>query len=378
MKLPDESSPLSIIVVSTHFGRVRGGAEINDRNLGIELSKLGNDVRYITIAGEQSTEDIEPDCYAIDCPYLYDRSYQVPGLLGKPLRHLNEEIFVHRTRQEATEILTESNLVLTTGRPILTRLRSSSNCILFHAVRGRVNPLYDRYLTAADGLVFWGGCEAEYDNEEVLSQPQVTLNPAVDTDLFFPRETIDSRVSYITDERIVLSFVGRLEKVKRIDRIIDAVAVLEEEFDLALVILGDGSQREALESRAEEMLTGTSTHFLGQVSQETVSLHLNAADLFVMASRMENHPIALKEALACGTYAVAPDIGRIGSIVTPDTGRVFENNTTEGLTAALRETIRTGEHRSLSRTERAAKFEGWEANAKAIIELYERLAQGRT
>jgi len=89
-----------------------------------------------------------------------------------------------------------------------------------------------------------------------------------------------------------------------------------------------------------------------------------------MASQMENHPIALIQALACGTYAVAPDIGRIRSIMSSGTGRIYNDNTVEGLIKALRKTIASEEYLSSKRSERATTFDGWEANAREIMELY--------
>lgn len=366
--------PLKICFVSTHLGHVRGGAEINDLTLGTEFSKRGHNVSYVTIGndGDDMAENVQT--LSVDCPYAYNLSYSLPEPLGKVTRHLNEELFVQRIRRDAQKYLSEADIVYATGRPVLSRLRSLTDAPFVYTVRGRVNPLYDRCLKRADGLVFWGGCEEEYEDESILSIPNRTIDPGVDPDVFRPLELSDTdRPEYAANDRTVLMFSGRLEPVKQVDNIIEAVSRLEPEFDLTLVILGDGSRRSELEELADSILDETPIHFFGRVEHDSIPVHLNASDVFMLASAMENHPIALKEAVACGTYSVAPAIGRIPQIVADGTGCVYDDNTPEGLKAALREVLSEGLHRCESRQDRSVRFADWNDAAAEIIDLFRNL-----
>jgi glycosyltransferase involved in cell wall biosynthesis len=369
----DESKKLAVTFVSTHLGRVRGGAEVNDLNLGEELASLGHDVVYVTIDGTSGSPSLDVSHISVSVPYLYDLSYDLPEPIGKVLRHLNEELFILAARRRARERLRESDLVLTTGRPVLTRLGDVTDGVLCHAVRGRVNPRYDSFLKRADGLVFWGGCEEEYDTSFLKSVPHSTLDPAVDTSLFRPTNIDRSALPYPTEDRTVVTFVGRLEPVKRVDRLVRAVGRLESAFDLSLVVVGDGSRREALEELSAETLTEAPYSFLGRVPQAEVPVHLNAADVFALASRLENHPISIKEALACGTFVVAPAIGRIPELVPTGCGWVFEENSTEGLTQALETVLRAEEFGTETPTDRATASGGWAVNARAVVSVYKHL-----
>ncbi|NHN65596.1 glycosyltransferase family 4 protein [Haloarcula sp. JP-Z28] len=365
---------LRIRFVSTHLGHVRGGAEINDLTLGAEFSKMGHDVSYITIGNDSANLSNGVKTLGVDCPYAYDLSYSVPEPLGKIIRHLNEELFIHRIHQDTREPLSEADIVYATGRPVLSRLRKLTDSPFVYTVRGRVNPLYDRYLKRADGLVFWGGCDEEYEDKSILSIPNRTIDPGIDPDTFCPQELSDGdKPEYATNESTVLTFSGRLEPVKQIDNIIEAVSRLESEFDLTLVILGDGSQRSKLEELADSIVDETPIHFTGRVEHDSIPTHLNASDVFILASAMENHPIALKEAIACGTYSVAPAIGRIPQIVSEDTGYVYEDNTTKGLTAALQEILSNNRHKRRSRRERSVQFADWNDAADKIINLFKQL-----
>ena len=364
---------INVTIVSTHLGHVRGGAEVNDLCLGSSLSELDHNVDYITL-NAPNKEFLPPDHphRTIECSYWYDCSYDLPNLLGKGIRHLNEELFVHRIKNKYSDVLIEKDLVLTTGRPILARLDSSIGGYLLYSAHGRVNPLYDRYLTRTDGLIFWGGCEREYENQAVLSRPHLTLDPAVDTDIFRPLAPPE-QIELQTGKRITIGFIGRLEPVKQVDRIIDAVASLIDTYSLHLVIVGDGSRRAELESRAEHLLPSDTVDFVGRVGREEVPEYLNSIDIFVMSSQLENHPIALKEAVACGTFCVAPNIGRVDEILDEDVGIAYSTDDSSALTKTLENVLESETFCEGTREERSKQFNSWMDNVKKIVEFYKSL-----
>lgn len=364
---------INVSIVSTHLGHVRGGGEVNDLCLGSALSELGHNVGYITL-NAPNKEFLPPDHHyrTVECPYWYDRSYDLPSPLGKCVRHLNEELFVHRIKKEYSDVLAERDLVLTTGRPILSRLVSSTGGYLLYSARGRVNPLYDRYLSKTDGLIFWGGCEREYENLAVLSHPHVTLDPAVDTDIFRPLAPPE-RIDLQTGKRITIGFVGRLEPVKQVDRIIDAVASLVDTYSLHLLIVGDGSRRAELEAHAEQLLPSDAVDFVGRVGREEVPQYLDSIHIFVMASELENHPIALKEAVACGTFCVAPNIGRVDEILDEEVGIAYSPDDSSALTKTLENVLESETFSEGTREERSKQFNSWLDNVKKVVEFYKSL-----
>jgi len=366
-----DSEPYSIVFVSSHLGHVRGGAEINDLKLGVELNSLGHEVRYITQQDyKRNPRELDVECRIIKSPYLYGRSYDLIEPAGKILRHLNEEWFRWKIKKTNPSELAEADFILTTGRPLLVKLKSVANAPIFHAVRGTVNPLYHRYLARADGLIFWGGCESEYSDQRVLSRPRLAIDPAINESLFYPKEIESEMKSKWRDtEDLLVIFVGRLEPVKRVDVLIDAVSNAHKE--IRLLVVGDGSQKDSLEEHAEQVAPDSVT-FLGYRDQETVAKLLNIADVFALASEHENHPIALKEALACGTYCITPEVGRVRSMIPAEAGTVVSDNDVE--TFALEfDRVARAEVRAENRFERAQPQNTWRENARAIIDFYERV-----
>lgn len=95
--------------------------------------------------------------------------------------------------------------------------------------------------------------------------------------------------------------VGRLEYQKGFDILLDAVSHLDR--DVGLTILGDGSQRTALERQTIDRGMSNRVRFLGYVANPYP--YIARADRFVLSSRYEGFPNVVLEALACGTPVVA-------------------------------------------------------------------------
>jgi phosphatidylinositol alpha-1,6-mannosyltransferase len=107
--------------------------------------------------------------------------------------------------------------------------------------------------------------------------------------------------------------VARLSPEKGVDDLLRALAILSRRgIDAELEILGDGTQRRELEELASQLRVGDRVLFTGFVRHgpDLVS-RLDAADVFVLASRSEGLPHSLVEAMARGLPAVASAIGGI-------------------------------------------------------------------
>ena len=132
-----------------------------------------------------------------------------------------------------------------------------------------------------------------------------------------------------------LIFVGRLVKVKRVDRILMAVAALKRNGrTLRLCVVGDGPLRNRLQTLASDLGIATHVDFVGHAS--SVADYLARARVFVMASESEGLPYALIEAMSCGLVPVCPAVGAIEDVVTDGrNGFLYAPDDTDALSRKL-------------------------------------------
>ena len=108
--------------------------------------------------------------------------------------------------------------------------------------------------------------------------------------------------------------MGRLVPIKRLERLIDAVALVAPQFpSLRLAMVGDGEERATLEALADARGIRDVVGFAGW-SSDTPSWYA-AADMVTLTSDREGTPLALIEAAASGRPVVAGDVGGVADIV---------------------------------------------------------------
>lgn len=127
----------------------------------------------------------------------------------------------------------------------------------------------------------------------------------------------------------VFLYVGRLVAGKGLERLIDAIAEVD---DAVLVVVGDGPLRESLEVRAREQ--HARVKFAGV--QANPWSYYRAADCVVLPSDMEALPMALIEAASLGVPAIGTAVGGIPEVVEDEVSGIL---IPPGNTAALVEAI---------------------------------------
>ncbi|MCJ7743709.1 MAG: glycosyltransferase [Dehalococcoidales bacterium] len=131
------------------------------------------------------------------------------------------------------------------------------------------------------------------------------------------------------DDRIVL-FVGRIDPLKGIDRLLEAVACLPDTRGLRLIIVGGDGQSESEIERLHQLARALGIQdlvtFLGLIKHERMPYFYSAADVCVVPSYYESFGLVALESLACGTPVVTTDVGDLRKIIRPgETGYVVAN-----------------------------------------------------
>ena len=134
----------------------------------------------------------------------------------------------------------------------------------------------------------------------------------------------------------VILYTGKLHRTKGIHILVEAFKSAHEQTpNLALVIVGDGVDRQHLEERAAGE---NDIHFLGKLSRHELLCAYELCDIFVMPSLYpEFFSISSHEAMLCKKPVIATNHAALPEfIVEGENGLLFERGDVEGLASALR------------------------------------------
>lgn len=217
----------------------------------------------------------------------------------------------------------------------------------------------DRILTVVNGVELTGSKRSELKPGETRTEQKESLG--------------------IPPANFVFGVVGRLEKVKGMDVLLQAFALLRTKVSgVSLLIVGTGSKAEELQSLAKELGIAGDVVFTGY--REDVMRLMELMDVFTLASRWEGLPMVIMEAMSLGLPVIATDVGGVGEVVLHGkTGLLVETENVAGLAAGmkclyidrvLRENLGTAGRRLVEQEFNAL------AQAKKIQNIYNRLLRG--
>jgi glycosyltransferase involved in cell wall biosynthesis len=146
-----------------------------------------------------------------------------------------------------------------------------------------------------------------------------------------PRDELKRRLGV---NGATVAFAGRLTAQKSLHVAVEAIARAD---GVALVVAGEGPDREPLERRAVELGIADRVRFLGPQPRDRVLELFRAADAAILSSSWENFPHTVVEALTVGTPVLATRTGGVDEIVAhEENGLLVEQGDAEALGAAIR------------------------------------------
>ncbi|WP_259368045.1 glycosyltransferase [Colwellia sp. BRX8-9] len=159
----------------------------------------------------------------------------------------------------------------------------------------------------------------------------VVIRNGVDTDKFYYLDQNECRekLSLKKNDKIILG-VGALIHRKGFDLVIkglEQVITTKGLENTKFYILGaqgpEGDYRKELNQFIEQHNLQDHVVFVGAVANSELITWYNAADVFCLSSRGEGSPNVLTEALACGTPAVATNVGSVPEIMASEANLGF-------------------------------------------------------
>ena len=156
----------------------------------------------------------------------------------------------------------------------------------------------------------------------------VVIPPGVNTERFSDAMTVsEARASLgIDPNRHVLLFVGRIEPLKAVDTILEALRVLRDKQPELLprlhfiIVGGDPNSRSDAEMNRLQRLSvelgiNQIVSFVGAADQAELPHYYRAATAVIMPSDYESFGMVALEAMACGTPVIASQVGGLQFLV---------------------------------------------------------------
>jgi glycosyltransferase involved in cell wall biosynthesis len=204
--------------------------------------------------------------------------------------------------------------------------------------------------------------------------------------------TVDPGITPVESRREVgrpfeLLFVGRLVERKGVRYLLDAIAQLQDRYDVLLRVVGDGPWRSRLEAHARTLSLQDRVRFEGFVSKDELARRFAGCDAFVLPAVVdakgdtEGLGVVLIEALSYGKPVVATSVGGIVDIVRDgETGLLVPPEDADALARAIATYIEEPERaRTLADSGRAhvdAQF-SWPTIIDRLTSLYRELTLPR-
>jgi glycosyltransferase involved in cell wall biosynthesis len=184
------------------------------------------------------------------------------------------------------------------------------------------------------------------------------------------------------ENNTVLGFLGSLKSWHGVERVIDLMpALLIQNPNLRFLIVGDGNEREALESKINQSGIREYVHISGFLPHDYVPGALSIFDIALAPYKdIDNFyfsPLKIFEYMAAGKPVIAPSLGQIKELVeTNKTGILLEENTQVALENAIL-SLSNDSEKILKLGREAKKYieqnYTWETNAKKIADSIENL-----
>jgi 1,2-diacylglycerol 3-alpha-glucosyltransferase len=154
--------------------------------------------------------------------------------------------------------------------------------------------------------------------QQNLQVPVQAISCGVDLRYFQPDaqlNRVDMRLRYGLDPQCtLLLYVGRLDREKRVDLLLQALHRLHRP-DLQLAVAGRGARAATLQTLTRRLELDQQVVFTGYVPDQDLVALLNSADIFCMPSDAELQSIATLEAMGTGRPIIAAAAGALPELV---------------------------------------------------------------
>ena len=298
-----------------------GGSGVVATELGLELSKRGHEVHFITYNQPVKLNLFNNNIHyheviVPDYPLFHYQPYELAlssKIVDMVQLHKIEILHVHYAIPHAYAAYMSKQMLKTRGinLPIVTTLHGTditlvgSHPFYKNAVEFSINNS-DAVTSVSEDL-----------KKDTLSYFSIEKNIEVipnfvDLDKYNNIDKNFNRNVLANDDEKIITHISNFRKVKRIDDVINSYNLINKKINSKLILLGDGPERIKAEKLCDELKLNDKVLFLG-ASNETAKI-LYLSDVFILASTTESFGLVALEAMASSVPVISTNSGGLPEV----------------------------------------------------------------
>lgn len=298
-----------------------GGSGVVATELGLELSKRGHQIHFITYNQPVRLELLGNNVHfhevnVPEYPLFHYQPYELAlssKLVDMVKLHKIEILHVHYAIPHAYAAYMAQKMLLEEGIyvPIVTTLHGTDITLVGNhpfykpAVTFSINKS-DAVTTVSKSLK-----EDTLRLFNIKKEINVVTN-FIDISRFNHTFTDCQRAMMATEDEKIITHISNMREVKRIPDVIKVFYNIQKEIPAKLMMVGEGPEREPAERLCEELGIAEKVVFFGNSNE--IDRILCFSDLFLLPSKTESFGLSALEAMASGVPVISSNTGGIPEV----------------------------------------------------------------
>jgi len=298
-----------------------GGSGVVATELGLELSKRGHQIHFITYNQPVRLELLVNNVHfhevnVPEYPLFHYQPYELAlssKLVDMVKLHKIEVLHVHYAIPHAYAAYMAQKMLLEEGIyvPIVTTLHGTDITLVGNhpfykpAVTFSINKS-DAVTTVSQSLK-----EDTLRLFNIKKEINVVAN-FIDISRFNHDFTDCQRAMMATEDEKIITHISNMREVKRIPDVIKVFYNIQKEMPAKLMMVGEGPEREPAERLCEELGIADKVVFFGNSNE--IDRILCFSDLFLLPSKTESFGLSALEAMASGVPVISSNTGGIPEV----------------------------------------------------------------
>jgi len=354
-----------------------GGSGVVATELGKGLANQGHQVHFITYNQPQRLDFLNENVFFHEVRFQHYPLFEYPpyetALASKMVDVVKNEkldiLHVHYAIPHASAAYLAQQILLSEGIfiPFITTLHGTD--ITLVGKDASYEPVVTFSINRSDGVTAVSADLARDTFQAFKISRDIEVIPNfIDLDRFRKQKKEHFKLAICPNGEKLLVHTSNFRKVKRIEDVMGMFNLVRRQIPAKLLLVGDGPERQRMESLCREYDMCNDVRFLGKL--DAVEELLSVCDLFVMPSEKESFGLAALEAMACEVPVISSNTGGLPELnVQGVTGFMSNVGDIEDM---ARNALFILQDENLQRFKAAALERAKEFELSQILPLYER------